>query len=919
MSNTPELNSALNSARERLAGDWTSGDLQHASAELLKFKAHAIEAADRPFADGATLLVALLELADCSYGESGNRETATEWVNFVVDHLPRLVMESDDSASQAQEVTSFIERANQQWGDYLELVDVGQENENWDFPTSELSDCQNDEPADSSDDAVAVSNSQIELLLSAVTDKSESTPPLEPIEQGAPKPKVPPGDTNDQAARDELMNDRELLEAYLDDAMRCLSSMEQSALAFESNPEDSETVRQFCRELHTLKGASATVGLSDLAGYLHQLESSLDQMFSGDSPNSDAEPLFAAVDRVRNEMLQLQPTEPPQSASDSIEQSDEIISKPDFANFVNNDDSSIRIRAAKLDRLMDMLAELVVLRNRRESSVGEFNQLNEELSGCASRLSLAEEQLTVDSYLEPSHGFSPFARNSSCTFSEVAKDIAAVSQGLRELQKPVSQDNASISGFIRDFRQELMQLRRVPVSGLFHRLQRAARDAAKTEKKQVKVEIIGDDSGLEQEIQERLYESLLHIVRNSVSHGIDTPENRRNTGKDPVGKVTLEAFSNPQLLIIEVRDDGNGLNYDVVRQKAIDKGLIGRHQNPSDEELANLIFHPGFSTRTQASEVSGRGVGMDIVAKTVRQLHGRVEIDTVPGQGTTMRLLIPLRTGIEHVMVFRCDGQLFALPMQSVTAAKSSNTNIGSIAKLTLSSAFSVSSEASVDDVLILRQEDHRRRRTENTRSPQKRRQLALAVDEMIGPEEVVVRGLPNLLKNHPLFCGLTLAGSGETVLLLDSERVVEFCQLASELPDEGNQPTEQTTTEKRALIVDDSLTARKALVKLLHQHEYATVEVSDGIEAIERLHRERFDLVFTDLDMPRFGGMELLADIQAGRYCEAPVVVVSSRDEETFRSKAMDFGASEYVNKPVSEKSISKLLESLQLIATNP
>jgi chemosensory pili system protein ChpA (sensor histidine kinase/response regulator) len=193
----------------------------------------------------------------------------------------------------------------------------------------------------------------------------------------------------------------------------------------------------------------------------------------------------------------------------------------------------------------------------------------------------------------------------------------------------------------------------------------------------------------------------------------------------------------------------------------------------------------------------------------------------------------------------------------------------------------------------------------------------------MVGPEEVVVRGLPKLLKNHPLFCGVILAGSGESVLLLDSDRVVEFCQryqpatAGSEHPSTSGIVQKQAHT-KRALVVDDSLTARKMLCKLLHEHGFTTVEAGDGIEAIEHLHRTHFDLVLTDLDMPRLGGLELLSDLHCGRYCDAPVVVVSSRDDEVFRVKAMDLGAIQYVTKPVSNKSITQLIEHLQSVPAN-
>ncbi len=917
----------LQSVQQKLSNASSADkDLREVNQELSQFIDAAHDASRPELFRGAELLGRVLELAACWSSEPGDPELVEQLIDFVKQCLPVLstvIGLSDES----KEIDIFIQMANEKWSGYLELLDdQGFQNDGWDLNSDEVEDANDN-------DKNSISDSQIELLLSAVSNaKPDSTDKMDEIRAQHSTEMLTShvhlaDDVGDEVAKIELAHDRELLEAYLDDALRCLSSMEQAALTLESSPDDQESVQQFCRELHTLKGASATVGLSKLAADLHQLESSLDKVFNDETTRVEVEPLFAAVDRVRDEIGALQPNS---TSLSSFEQETSPNTDPDsppgkaeFATFSSNDDSSIRIRAAKLDRLMDMLAELVVFRNRRESHDSEFNLFNEELARCASRLKFAEEKTMFEFGADAQSRRSDFdPRNGSSTYSEVGKDIAAVSQGLRELQKPVSHDNASISRFIRDFRQELMQLRRIPVSGLFNRLQRAARDAAKSENKQVQIKVVGEQAGLEQEIQERLFESLLHIVRNSVSHGIKSEAERIRNGKNPVGTVTLEAFSSAQLLVIEVRDDGSGVDYEAVRKRAIKKGLLAPNQNATHDELAKMIFQSGFSTREQASEVSGRGVGMDIVAKTITQLYGRIEVDSVAGQGTTIRLLIPLRTGIEHVMVFRSDGQLFALPMQSVTAAKSSYTRIGNITKLSLSSEFFLSetNESGPEDVLLLRQVNDLRNRNSGNKPSNQTAQIALAVDEMVGPEEVVVRGLPNLLKRHPLFCGVTLSGSGETVLILDSEHIREFCQQHHSDDSQDNQcepasiDTEKSD-KKRVLVVDDSLTARKLLVKFLNQQDFTTVEAGDGLDAIERLHSEKFDLVLTDLDMPRLGGLELLSDIQSGRYCNAPVVVTSSRDEVVFRTKALDYGAIEYVTKPVSEQSITQLLENLQLL----
>ena len=847
---------------------------------------------------------------------------------------------SDESNPKIEEM---IELSNEAWSDYFVVA----EEVCWESASF-------DDGFDSSVDFESESNdempsgSEIEMLLGAVTALTETTAALEstaaiestegeteplteteveaetetveadeqvepesmddaPVAEPAEAEPADEGDDPDKSAREDLRSDPEMLEAYLDDSLRCVAAMESAALSLDEKPDDKDSIRAFCRELHTLKGASATVGLSGLAKQMHDLETSLEEVFAADG-DSSPERLFEAIDFVRKEMDSLKPqakAQPqpnnatgPQPAKISMAPNARIVSpvaasiskSPTRASFAPSDNSSIRIRASQLDRLMDMLAELVVLRNRRESNASEFDLLYGELSRCSTRLSIVEEQ-------------SGKASNNSVV-GEVSKDIEAVARGFRALQKPVANDNTAITRFIRDFRHELMHLRRVPVSGLFGRLQRAARDAAKKESKQVRLVVQGENTGLEQEIQERLYESLLHVVRNSVSHGIQSPEARTAAGKDETGTITLEATASAQLLVIEVRDDGNGVNYKAVRRRGIEKGLIAPNQQVSNAELANLIFHPGFSTKDTASEISGRGVGMDVVSTTLEQLRGRIEVESVTGKGTTIRLLIPRRTGIEHVMVFRSQDQLYALPMQSIVSAKTSREGFDSLSRL----AFSGKHDSRSSNVLVIKRS--------GLAGDEQDSSIAISVDELLGPEEVVVRGLPPMLRNHPLFCGITLSGSGEKVLLLESESVADYCLPESEL-DNSNIREIANESGLKALVVDDSMTARRHISKILKANGFVVVEAGDGLEAIETLHRTSFDLVVTDLDMPRLGGLELLADIRNGKYCDAPAIVVSSRDDAGFRQQAIEYGACDFINKPVTKQYFQQQLEKLGLTLT--
>jgi len=318
--------------------------------------------------------------------------------------------------------------------------------------------------------------------------------------------------------------------------------------------------------------------------------------------------------------------------------------------------TSVRVRASQLDRLMDLLADLVALRNQRETAIGGVILQRQELARCAARLRRFQDQhqdhlrCLQRASAEGSRklGVEP---TSSAALAEIAHDISEVSRRLEDVSAPVQDVNQSLSQFIRLFRQELMQLRRLPVSGLFQRLTRSVRDAARCEGKQVTVCPVGGEIGVEQTVQEKLFDPLLHMVRNSVSHGIETPDERVRAGKSPQGKITLSATANSNALIVTIGDDGRGLNYDAIRKRGCERGLLSPAVNPDRKQLARLIFHAGFSTREAASSVSGRGIGMDVVATTLERMHGRIDVDSEPGQGTTMTITVPLAPGIEHAMV----------------------------------------------------------------------------------------------------------------------------------------------------------------------------------------------------------------------------------------------------------------------------
>ncbi|MCG8651242.1 MAG: response regulator, partial [Pirellulales bacterium] len=650
------------------------------------------------------------------------------------------------------------------------------------------------------------------------------------------------------------------------------------------------------------KGASASVGLSELADHIHQLEDTLrDDQTAGRTP--DINVLLTSVDSIRSQISgdgsSLSDDSPSSPTTAAPNQASSILPSspaPSLPSFDDGpaDDESVRVKSSQLNRLMDMLAELVMLRNRRETELNDLQEIYHELIGSVSKMRLLCNEAVHES-----------TATESLQLSEVANDVLEVAQHVRDCARPVADGNTAVSQFIRQFRQELVELRRTPVSGLFRRLQRVVRDAAQAEAKEVRLQLIGEEAAIERSLQQRLYEPLLHIVRNSVCHGIETAEDRLRAGKDRVGTITLEAKSGPDVFVIEIRDDGGGLNYDAIRRRGVESGLLAEDQTASRQELAQLIFQPGFSTRQAANQVAGRGVGMDVVAATLQRMRGWLQVDSEPQQGTTIRLSFPLPSVIQHAMVFRSAGQLFALPMQSVRSAGESE---GDSVCLRFADLMGCGQDRCGSST----------QRIELVCATRGASRVTLLVDEIVGPEEVVVRPLPTMLKHHPFCSGATLSGMGQTVLFLDAHRVVESQRrhllgpaatrnlLDSQVP--ANQPR-----RPRVLVVDDSLSARKRVVRSLQRYPVDIVEACDGRQAIEIMKTQQFSAVFSDMEMPHITGMELLAEVNSGDSGHAPpVVIISSRSEPEFTERARELGANNYLIKPLADEALDEALQGL-------
>lgn len=380
-------------------------------------------------------------------------------------------------------------------------------------------------------------------------------------------------------------------------------------------------------------------------------------------------------------------------------------------------------------------------------------------------------------------------------------------------------------------------------------------------------------------------------------------------------------------MYLEVRDDGRGLNEAALEKKGLELGLIRPGVKLSKEKLWGLILQPGFTTRAEVSQNAGRGVGMDVVASQIRSFRGKVNIDSVLGKQTSFRLEIPLNSTIEHAMIVRCGEQLFALPMHTIFGTQTNEQISESQKIIGLHELLEIPSEHSTTQrVITLRQQE-----THSSLGEKVQEKLSIVVDAVVGVEEVVVRSLPRLLQNHHCFSGVTLSGEAETVLVLDVPRLTEFAtQFLAEhggslvpLPPNstgrtGNESRQSlrglNLQSKKILVVDDSISVRKNIIRKLETHGFEIIEAADGIQGLEKVRSCQLIAVITDVDMPRMNGIDFVSEIRRSeQYQTLPVVVVTSRRDEGTIQAMRDLDVRQVFTKPINDNMVKSLLHSIR------
>src|ERR1700730_7920986 len=661
------------------------------------------------------------------------------------------------------------------------------------------------------------------------------------------------------------------------------------------------------------------------------------------------------------------------AVDDSATQAPAMTRKPSKHAAGGNAAKSVRIALERLDRMMNTVGELVINRTRMVGRVSELEKLvdtlgfsKERLAGKVSEFQEKYEFNRISSSRNPGpwnpattpqrlssaaagdtsfwSDFSELEMDRYDDFNILSRSMAEISADVNEVLTQLEGYIGRVEGDIDEFtklahhlQDEFTAARMVPIGTLYSRLSRAVRDAAKSADKQVDLDLAGSETELDNSIIQQISDPLVHLVRNSVAHGIESTEDRIASGKPQFGKVSLRAYHRGNHIYIEVQDDGRGIDYDRVRHSAIERGLVSPEtaDRLTERDLREMLFHPGFSTAPVKTELAGRGVGLDVVRANLNTLNGEIDIQSTTGVGTTFTLKVPLTLIISPALFVRCGATSFALPLAVVEEIRRLRSdeieNVGG--KLLTKVRDVVTEVVRLDGYLGLPPLEAINGYFHMVVANTGNRQIGLVVEEVIGKDEIVIKNLGEYLRRVKLFPGTTIAPDGSLILLLDLNRMVatdpterrtlqatasaaRIFAPGSAAVAHGTIPAEaidRVIHERLIVVADDSISVRKFVGRMLEKNGYVVKLAADGLEAAELVTQHGCHLVITDLEMPRMTGYELMVQLrQNASTRRIPVMVVTSRAGAKHRDRAMKEGASAFLTKPVQEDQLLAAVEQL-------
>lgn len=467
--------------------------------------------------------------------------------------------------------------------------------------------------------------------------------------------------------------------------------------------------------------------------------------------------------------------------------------------------------------------------------------------------------------------------------------------------------------------EEVRLLRLIPTSNLLQTLPRVVRDLSYKLQKQVTLEIKDKNTKIDKIVLEGIKDPIIHILRNAIDHGLESAEYRKNHGKNEMGTIQIDVQEEGNNVIFLIKDDGSGIDHDKIANLALKKGIISKSELSllNKDEIINLIFLPGFSTKEIITDISGRGVGLDVVSANIANLKGEISVATEIGKGTTFILKVPLTLATDRGLIVECNNQLFVL----------ATSFIERVILITQQDIVQIEQNPAVlieNKAILLRSLAEILELSDNLQVNQNqlpvvvikkgKASIALLVNKIIGEREIVIKSLQDPLKNIPYVLGATLSGNGEIILVLNLSDVLSKAMVSNKIIVINKDLNQMVDTRKKLLVADDSITTRTFVKNILTSKGYNVVSVADGKEAWDLLQKEKFDLLITDVEMPNLDGFSLTELIKKNiTLHDIPVIIVTSLENEEQRKRGLEVGANAYIVKnKFDSRSLVELVDKM-------
>ncbi|MGB5324923.1 MAG: Hpt domain-containing protein [Pseudomonadales bacterium] len=741
--------------------------------------------------------------------------------------------------------------------------------------------------------------------------------------------KIAEGDKNiagdAQLDTDDAM-DAEIVEIFLEESQDLIEEVEASVLKWLSDQTEMSYLESLLRPLHTIKGGARMAGLEEVGNLCHEFESLLES-----ASNEDVKINASFFKKVSNFLADLiakfaaitNPGAEPTDATGKQQNEQE----EDKRN-----SEVVRVAASLLEHLVNLAGETSISRSLIEEKTNDFARSIDDIDSTVERLKEQLRRLEIETEaqinfrkekleIEGQEDFDPLEMDRYSQLQQLSKSLVESASDLKDLKSTLKDKTRDIETLLlqqarvnTELQESLMRTRTVPLSrAIVPRLRRTIRQVSGELDKPVTFDIGSSDGELDRNVIERMVAPLEHVLRNAIDHGIESVSARAKAGKPETGSIRLDIHREGSDVVLRLSDDGKGIDVAAVRKKAIALGLMQEDDQLGDDEIKQFIMSAGFSTASKVTQISGRGVGMDVVQKEIHELGGTVELVSEQGVGTTFVFRLPFTVSMNRALLVGAGGETLAVPLDSIEG-------IVRVSPYELEEYYG---DAAIDFMYAGQRYDFRYLGSLiNGSEPQYssdmvgalpvllvragEKLVAFQVDRLLGSREIVVKSLGPQFARIEGVSGATVLGDGSVVMIADLASLVRNEDALDSAGREAIMPKAESRDCPLVMVVDDSVTVRKVTTRLLEREGFEVITAKDGLDAIEKLEEVTPDIMLCDIEMPRLDGFEVVTRVRnEPRLANMPIVMISSRTGDKHTERALSLGANDFLGKPYQDKNL--------------